>query len=133
MKPLLLFLLALACTCAQAKDHGRGHNEHEHDGHEGREHGRSARYFRSSDRQVILSYYGGTQNLPPGLARKWRRTGSMPPGWERRFRPLPVVVVRQLPPVCATCGYGVIDNCAVVYDRKTRVVLDVMALIDDLR
>lgn len=130
MKPLLLLLLAFACTCAQAKDHGRGHDKHERGG---REHGRSATYFRPSDRQIIVNYYGGTQNLPPGLARKWRRSGSLPPGWEKRFRPLPVVVIQQLPPVCATCGYGVIDNCAVVYDRKTRVVLDVLALIDDLR
>jgi hypothetical protein len=127
MKPLLLLLVA-ACLCAPAKEHDRDHGKHG-----GPEHGRHAVYFRPEHRTVIVNYYGGVQNLPPGLAKKWMRTGSLPPGWERRMRPVPIVVVHEMGPICATCGVGVIDRCAVVYDRKTRIILDVLALVDDLR
>ena len=141
MNKLLLFFVAAVFAAlpawASPKEHGRGRGNEKHEredrgrGHE--EHGRSARYFRPADRHVILDYYSGPRRLPPGLERKMVRTGSLPPGWQKRFRPLPVVVVRQLPPVCATCGYGMLDGCAVVYDRRARVILDVLALVDDLR
>lgn len=114
----------------EGEHHGRGRGR----GHEEREHRRDyeARYFRPEHRTVILNYYGGPRRLPPGLARKWERGESLPPGWEKRFRPMPVVIARELPPPCATCSMGIVDNCAVVYDRRTRIVLDVMALVGDI-
>ncbi len=45
---------------------------------------------------------------------------------------MPVVVVRELPPPCPTCRMGIIDDCAVVYDRRTRIIVDVMALAADI-
>ncbi len=110
----------------EGKHHGRGHDRDRHEGEY------AGRYFRSGDREIIVNYYGGPKGLPPGLARKLERTGTLPPGWEKRFRPMPVVVERQLPPICATCRRGIIDGCAVVYDRRTRVILDVLALAGDL-
>jgi hypothetical protein len=45
---------------------------------------------------------------------------------------MPVVIARELPPPCVGCRMGIIDGCAVVYDRRTRVILDVMMLAGDL-
>jgi hypothetical protein len=142
----LVLLTAIACAGIPAATAwaAQGRHDEEHDkGNGGRgkgHHGREDRYerpheskfFRPSDRTVILNYYGGPRRLPPGLARRLERGGSLPPGWERRFRPMPVVLVRELPPPCPTCSMGIIDNCAVVYDRRTRIILDVMALVGDI-
>src|SRR3954467_6050636 len=54
-------------------------------------------YFQPGDTRVITEYYGPRRReLPPGLQRKLYRTGHLPPGWEKRMQPLPVVVERQL-------------------------------------
>lgn len=141
----LVLLTAIACAGIPAATAwaGQGRHDEEHDRGKGRGRGphdrehrderrHEAAYFRPSDRTVILNYYRGPRRLPPGLARKLERGRSLPPGWERRFRPMPVVVVRELPPPCPTCSMGIIDNCAVVYDRRTRIILDVMALAGDI-
>ena len=88
-------------------------------------------YFRPTDVPVITRYYT-PRPLPPGLQKKLYRTGQLPPGWEKRMHPMPVVVERQLPVICVGCGRGVIDNYAVVYDKKTNVILDLAALAIDL-
>jgi len=88
-------------------------------------------YFRPTDVPVITRYYT-PRPLPPGLQKKLYRTGELPPGWEKRMQPMPVVVERQLPVICAGCGRGIVDNYAVVYDKKTNVILDLAALAIDL-
>ena len=85
-------------------------------------------YFRPGDVRLITGYYT-PRRLPPGLQKKLYRTGHLPPGWEKRYEPLPVVLERQLPAICAGCGRGLIDNHVVVYDKKTRIILDVVALV----
>ena len=66
--------------------------------------------------------------LPPGLAKKFARTGHLPPGWERKMEPLPVAVERDL--VVLPPGYrrGYIDGSIVVYVPRTQVVIDVVPL-----
>jgi hypothetical protein len=66
--------------------------------------------------------------LPPGLAKKYYRSGQLPPGWERRIEPIPVVVERQLVPVPAGYRRGIIDGFAVLYSLHTGVIIDVTAL-----
>src|SRR5688500_15609930 len=56
-------------------------------------------YFRPGDVRLITGYYKPRQ-LPPGLQKKLYRTGHLPPGWEKRYEPLPVVLERQLPVIC---------------------------------
>ena len=138
---VLLLMTACAGTPASSLWAGQGHHDEDRGkgkgrgrGHDGddRRHESEGRYFRPGDRDVILNYYSGRRRLPPGLAKKLARGGALPPGWEKRFRPMPVVVVRQLPPVCATCSMGIVDGCAVVYDRRTRIIMDVMALAGDI-
>jgi hypothetical protein len=106
--------------------HGRGDEEDEH------EHGNGHRggYFRQEDAVYLRQYYGGPVDLPPGLRKKYYRTGKLPPGWEKRFRPFPPAMIQRLPPPPAYCDRGYVDGYAVVYDRRTRVILDVIDIIN---
>ena len=90
---------------------------------------RESRYFRDQDYDRIAQYYGGPRNLPPGLRTKYYRTGTLPPGWQKKMQSFPSQLVRQLPPQPPNCEFGYIDGVAVVYDRKTRIILDSIDLI----
>jgi hypothetical protein len=115
----------------RGKQKGRNHDDdHDEDGAPSHAKGH-VRYFRPDDR-VILSQYYPVQSLPPGLRKKYARTGTLPPGWQKRVQPLPVAVVEQLPPPPPNCERGYVDGYAVVYDRRTRVVLDTVDLIGAL-
>jgi hypothetical protein len=106
-----------------------GHNDDDHDDEGPRGHAKGhVRYFRPEDR-VILGHYYPVQSLPPGLRKKYARTGTLPPGWQNRLQPLPVAVVKELPPPPLNCERGYVDGYAVVYDRRTRVILDAVDLI----
>jgi hypothetical protein len=96
------------------KDHGSNQGSH---------------YFRREDYSAVQRYYNGPHDLPPGLRKKYARTGKLPPGWEKKIRPFPVELVRVLPPPPPNCEFGYIDGVAVVYDRKTRIILDSIDLI----
>ncbi len=85
--------------------------------------------FSTRDVQVIREHYRPAyRRLPPGLEKKYRRTGQLPPGWQRKMEPLPVVVERELPPVPRGCRRGVIDGRAVIYEERTHVIVDVAVL-----
>jgi len=106
--------------------HGHGHDDQ---GGDERGRGRADRHFRPEDAGYLRQYYRGPADLPPGLRKKYYRTGKLPPGWEKRLQPFPPVVVQRLPRLPPNCGRGYLDGFAVVYDRRTRVILDVMDLI----
>ena len=74
-------------------------------------------------------YYTGPKNLPPGLRKKYVRTGTLPPGWQDKIQAFPPELVRVLPPPPPNCDRGYIDGVAVVYDRKTRIIVDSIDLI----
>ncbi len=105
-------------------------DKHKHKGKDGHGNGKRGPYFRLEDAGYLREYYGGPVDLPPGLRKKYYRTGKLPPGWEKRFRPFPVVVIERLPPPPPYCDRGYVDGYAVVYDRRTRIILDVIDLID---
>jgi len=106
--------------------------------HEGEKHGKHGRhgdrddercYFESRDVRVITEYYSPRyRSLPPGLAKKYARTGHLPPGWERRIEPMPVAVERRLVVLPPDYRRGVIDGYAVVYSPRTQVIVDVVAV-----
>ena len=109
------------------KKHGsgedkRGEGEHEHG------HGQRDSYFRPGDESYLHEYYRSPTNLPPGLRKKYYRTGTLPPGWQKRFRPFPPAVIARLPPTPAYYDRGYVDGYAVVYDRRTRVIVDLIDL-----
>jgi hypothetical protein len=86
-------------------------------------------YFQPHDVRIIREYYAPRyHSLPPGLAKKFYRTGHLPPGWAKKMEPLPAVVERQL--VVLPPGYrrGSIDGAVVVYSPRSQVMIDVIAL-----
>ncbi len=110
---------------------GRGNSDNGH-GNNGRGHGNGNqdKHFRQEDAGYLRQYYNGPRDLPPGLRKKYYRTGTLPPGWEKRFRPFPPELVQRLPPPPPYCERGYVDGYAVVYDRRTRVIMDVLDLIN---
>ena len=133
-RKLLIALLGvnvLATVRLLAKDHGdgegKGHgNKWKHDDDGG---GHHPRYFRREDYRVVQRYYHGPRDLPPGLRKKYYRTGKLPAGWEKKIRPFPPELVRVLPPPPPNCERGYVDGVAIVYDRRSRIILDSIDLI----
>jgi len=108
----------------------RGHDHHDNQDSGGPRHEKARiQYFRPED-HVLLARYYPVRSLPPGLKKKYARTGTLPPGWEKRVQPLPYAVVETLPPPPPNCDGGYVDGYAVVYDRTTRVILDTVDLIN---
>ena len=118
----------------RGEGHGKGHGHGNGNGHAyGRDkHDDSAPtpYFREQDYGYLARNYNGPRNLPPGLRKKYYRTGALPPGWEKRFRPMPPVVVQQLPPVPVGYQRGYLDGYAVVLDPRTRMVVDAVDILN---
>lgn len=104
------------------KKHWQGHDDDDDD------RGPSC-YFQPQDVRIIRGYYEPRYRpLPPGLAKKYYRTGHLPPGWERKMEPLPVVVERQLVPLPPGYRRGYIDGSIVIYSPRTQVMIDVVSL-----
>jgi hypothetical protein len=121
----------LATVCLLAKDQGKGKGKNNEEGQWGDDQGSNneSRYFRHEDYGAVQRYYSGPRDLPPGLRKKYYRTGKLPPGWQKKIQPFPPELVRVLPPPPPNCDRGYIDGVAVVYDRKTRIILDSIDLI----
>lgn len=110
------------------KEHGK-HEDQDDRGFDHRNHAARQCYFQPRDSGIITRYYAPQyRQLPPGLQKKLYRTGHLPPGWERKIQPLPVVVERQLAPLPSGYSRGFIDGYAVVYSPRTQVVIDVVAV-----
>jgi hypothetical protein len=120
-------LPASAFAQGKGKGKGKGHGK----GNQDDDHGPAGHpvYFRQEDYVVVQRYYAGPRDLPPGLRKKYYRTGKLPPGWEKKIRPFPVELVRVLPPPPPNCDRGFIDGVAVVYDRRTRIILDAIDIV----
>ncbi|WP_223669127.1 hypothetical protein [Kangiella shandongensis] len=70
---------------------------------------RRERYFDDRDRNIISDYYdrhyhdrdyreANRANLPPGLQKKYERTGQLPPGWAKKLNRgdvLPIDIYRH--------------------------------------
>lgn len=132
---LVLSLLAVPAHADRAKRGGAKNGKHAETRHVQRVETRQARrveqrrqpvHFSRGDQLVIREYYAPRyRNLPPGLQKKYYRTGQLPPGWQRKLQPMPVVVERRLAPLPPYYRRGVIDGHAVVYDPRRRQIIDV--------
>ena len=132
---LCFMVMTMTSLIAAPKDHDKGH-----------EHGRPApppahvtvvrgvavprdAYFSTEHVRVIREYYAPRHHrLPPGLRKKYERTGHLPPGWDRRIQPLPVVIERDMPRLPAGYRRGVIDGQAIVYQPSSGLIIDVTVL-----
>lgn len=89
-------------------------------------------YLRPHDVRIVRAYYEPRyRKLPPGLAKKYAKTGQLPPGWEKKVEPLPVAVERQLVVLPPDYRRGYVDGSIVVYCPRTRVVVDVVSVFGD--
>ena len=85
--------------------------------------------FSTGEARIIHDHYAPRyRSLPPGLQKKIARGGSLPPGWRKKLQPFDADVERHLQPLPSDYGRGVIDGHAVIYNRRTQVVVDVAVL-----
>jgi hypothetical protein len=133
---LLVSLLPVAPAAAKHWHEDRKHStkhskahDRDDDEREFARHGVSC-YFGPRDVRIIREYYEPRyRNLPPGLAKKFYRSGRLPPGWAKKIEPLPVAVERQLVVLPPTYMRGYIDGVIVVYAPRTQVMIDVVRLV----
>ena len=121
-------LLAAATLDAQGRGNGRGkHKVVAHD------EGGGARteihfVFSTQDVTVIREHYSSQpRNLPPGLQKKYNRTGKLPPGWQKKMAPMPVALERRLEPLPTGYHRGVFEGHAVIY-KPGGLIIDATVL-----
>ena len=128
-----LLLIAVSATPLAAKpkhwhEDEKRWNEHWRDDDRG-DHARHAGcYVGPHDVRIVREYYEPRYRaLPPGLAKKYARTGQLPPGWAKKIEPLPIEVERRLEPLPREYRRGYLDGRIVVY-LPGEVVVDVVPL-----
>ena len=137
MKPFVVAALSTLLLGGAARGGGHWHDDEKHfkqhalhdDDDREVDHHADGCYFRPGDARLIGEYYAPRyRSLPPGLQKKLMRRGRLPPGWERRMEPLPIVLERQLVPLPPEYRRGVVDGHVVVYNPRAEVVIDVVGL-----
>jgi hypothetical protein len=87
-------------------------------------------YLPPQDVRIIREYYQPRyRSLPPGLAKKYARTGHLPPGWEKKMEPLPLEVERRLVVLPPEYRRGYIEGRVVVYSPRTQVIVDIATVL----
>lgn len=66
----------------------------------------------------------GAKGLPPGIAQKLARGGTLPPGLAKRD--LPASLERRLPPVAAGTERQIVGNDVVLIEKGTNLILDII-------
>ena len=97
--------------------------------------------FVGGDREIIREYVakypqGGLPpglakrggDLPPGLEKHLRKNGQLPPGLQKKVTALPLDLEGRLHPLEPGLRRGFLEGHAVIYNRKTAVVLDIFDL-----
>jgi hypothetical protein len=124
----LLAVLAVLVSPVLAQGRGQGNAHKQKDNNRGGVQ-TTVPVFGPRDRDLIGSYYRNRySNLPPGLAK---RGGNLPPGLERQLErngTLPPELSRQLPPLPSGYTRGVIGGSAVIFNQRTRVIVDITAV-----
>ena len=84
--------------------------------------------FSTHDTTVIREHYAPQyRSLPPGLQKKYARTGQLPPGWQKKMTPMPVVLERRLEPLPSGYQRGVFEGHAVIY-KPGGLIIDATVL-----
>jgi hypothetical protein len=77
----------------------------------------------SRDVHIVRQHYAPRyRSLPPGLQKKYARTGQLPPGWQKKMEPLPASLERECAPLPAGYRRGVIDAHAVIYNSRGTII-----------
>lgn len=102
-------------------NHGRGHayGHYKHPGYR----------FSDEDRVYFRQYYPDAERYRYLRDRERYFEGERLEGdWREHFRPIPVVVYRELPPPPLGYVFGYSDGYAVAYNPTTRIIADVIDL-----
>jgi hypothetical protein len=84
---------------------------------------------QAGDVRIIREHYAPRyRSLPPGLQKKYARTGQLPPGWQKKREPFPVALERRLASLPTGYQRGVIDGHAVIDGSRSQVIFDVAVL-----
>jgi hypothetical protein len=127
----LLIQTPAAAAPQKDKDKNKGHGKKETVSSTGRTDTRVAVQvtFSSADVRIIREHYAPRyRNLPPGLRKKVARGGALPPGWQKKYEPFPEALERRLVRLSPEYRRGVFDGHAVIYDRRSDLVIDVAVL-----
>jgi hypothetical protein len=122
-------LLSIGHLSAAGHDSGKGKGKGKKRDQEDDDQEQNSHYFRREDYVAVQRYYRDPRDLPAGLRKKYYRTGKLPPGWQKKLQPFPPELVRVLPPPPPNCERGYIEGVAIVYDRRTRIIMDSIDLI----
>jgi hypothetical protein len=72
---------------------------------------------------IIRTHYSARyRNLPPGLRKKYARSGQLPPGWQKKMEPLAASLAHEWAPLPAGYRRGIIDAHAVIYNARGTVI-----------
>jgi hypothetical protein len=75
------------------------------------------------DVEIVRRHYAPQyRHLPPGLQKKYARTGQLPPGWQKKIAPFPASLERDCAPLPAGYRRGVIDAHAVIYNSRGTII-----------
>ena len=79
--------------------------------------------WTTHDVEIIRHHYTPKyRELPPGLRKKYQRTGQLPPGWQKKMQPFPVELERECAPLPAGYRRGVFDAHAVIYNSHGTII-----------
>jgi hypothetical protein len=122
-------LLSIEHVSATAYDGGKGKGNKRDQNEDDKGKDENSHHFRREDYAIVQRCYNGPRDLPPGLRKKYYRTGKLPPGWQKKVQPFPPELVRVLPPPPPNCERGYVDGVAIVFDRRTRIIMDSIDVI----
>jgi Ni/Co efflux regulator RcnB len=110
-------------------DHGHDDRRDDHHGNPHGPKGHAQNYrFRNNDYPDLRKHYKGPRRFK-GARPRYAPGQYLPVDWHRRIRPVPVMVIRQLPPPPPGYQFGYIDGYAVCYDPTTRIIADVLDIV----
>ena len=72
-----------------------------------------------SNGKTILNFFEAQD-----IAKKLARGGSLPPGWQKKIQPVPVVIEQRLAPLPEGYRRGIYDGAYVVYDSQRGLIVD---------
>ena len=79
--------------------------------------------WTTHDVEIIRRHYVPKyRQLPPGLRKKYQRTGQLPPGWQKKMEPFPATLERECAPLPAGYRRGVFDAHAVIYNSHGTII-----------
>ena len=79
--------------------------------------------WTTHDVEVIRRHYTPKyRDLPPGLRKKYQRTGELPPGWQKKMEPLPERLEQECAPLPTGYRRGVFDGHAVIYNPRGTII-----------